>query len=154
MRNICWLLVLLSACNAGFDSGEKGPDKKMTVVDSAQIWKSSVLEYGDSIAYGKLALELSFNQMDHWALLYYSQVMCNKYNNAGACLDCYKINCEVLSPDNLKTYDSATYIMGEYYLLRAHELGNSSAKYYVKKHFGSNIPHAKDLRDSILWKFK
>jgi hypothetical protein len=108
--------------------------------------------FGDPVAYGKLALELSFKRNDHWALLYYAQLMCNKYNYANACLDCYKINNEVLSPDNLKTHDSVTYILGKYYLLKAYELGCSDSHVYVERYFGVSVPHTVDWTEGLLWR--
>ncbi|OMP75483.1 MULTISPECIES: hypothetical protein [unclassified Chitinophaga] len=152
MKNKWWLLLLIIACSAGSSSKDNSTQSgEGIIVDSIYGWQHNVLADGDSISYGKLALELSFKRMDRWALLYYAQVMCNKYKNASACLDCYEINNEVGCPEHLKTYDSSTYVLGTYYLLRAYELGNSEAEGYVKDRFGNNVPHSIDLKDGALW---
>ncbi|WPQ61465.1 hypothetical protein SIO70_24195 [Chitinophaga sancti] len=133
MKNAWWLFLLLCACRAGNSSKDNTIQSGGgIIVDSIYGWQHNVLADGDSISYGKLALELSFKRMDRWALLYYAQVMCNKYKNARACLDCYEINNEVGCPEHLKTYDSLTYVLGTYYLLRHMNLAIQKQKGMLK----------------------
>lgn len=119
------------------------------MTDSVYLWKEDVLIAGDTVAYKNLVYELTFKQVNHWDLLYYAQLMCNKYNYPAACNECYRINHEEYSPTNRKTYDSLTYRFGIYYLLKAYELGDFESQFIVKRYFGENIPTSKDYLGRI-----
>ncbi|MGX5819678.1 hypothetical protein ACWKWU_15885 [Chitinophaga lutea] len=112
--------------------------------DSLFLWGEDVILYGDTVAFGKMTLEATFHRVEHWSILYYAQLMCNKYNYAPACLMAYEINADVLSPSNRQSHDSVAARFGRYYLLRAYELGDLEAGFVVKKVFPEGAPKAEE----------
>lgn len=94
--------------------------------DSLGDIESRILLNGDTIAYNCL-LENYNRRILQIEILYFSEVMCNKYNYAPACLDCYYTRSEIKNPTILKANDSFSYKMGIYYLLRAKFLGDKTA---------------------------
>ena len=102
--------------------------------DTLELLKEKIINYGDTIAYNKLSLYHTF-KLTPWPILYYSQIMCNKYGYAFGCYDCYMINCEKYNPENLRSKDSLSYIFGIYYLLKANEMGYRDAKDDLEKIF-------------------
>jgi hypothetical protein len=108
----------------------------MDISNLNELTEKIILTGSDSayrIVSQKFSLDLNYKE-----LLFYSQLMCNKYNNGEACYMCYEINTEKLSPDNFKTNDSLTRVLGIYYLLKANELQCESAQYDIEALFPNN----------------
>jgi len=130
----CYLLLLaLLSCN--HYTKQKISPFNPNYVDSIGAFKERVIRFGDTVAYNKLSLYYTFN-LTPWPLLYYSQIMCNKYKYPFACFDCYLIDCEKTNPENFQSNDSSTYIFGIYYLLKAKEMGYLDAKEEFNKVYG------------------
>jgi hypothetical protein len=107
-------------------------DIKDTNLESNNFFdlKSLIITKGDTNAYNTILRRNSLNTTRP-ELLYYSQIMCNKYNYSPACLECFYINCEIGNPKNIKSNDSFNYKLGLFYLFKAKELGNISSLYYL-----------------------
>ena len=107
--------------------------------------KKKIIRSGDIEAYTILSRKYSI-ELNYIDLLYYSQLMCNKYKDSDACFSCYCINSEIYTPENFKTNDSFTKKIGVYYLLKSFELGNASSKFEIKKYFKKNrIPSSREF---------
>lgn len=112
--------------------------------DSTILWENNIIKFGDTMAYKQLSRLFSLN-LRYRELLFYAQLMCNKYNNAEACYTCYEINSEVFTPINLRTNDSITLKIGTFYLLKSYELGYERARYPLKKLYKeAKIPNQKE----------
>lgn len=111
----------------------------MDISNLNELTEKIILTGSDSayrIVSQKFSLDLNYKE-----LLFYSQLMCNKYNDGEACYICFQINTEKLSPDNFKTNDSLTRVLGIYYLLKANELQCKSAQYDIDELFpNNNVP--------------
>ena len=131
--------MMLLACSNLSKKKKKSPTNQIDNTDLYDF-KIKVLTAGDTNAYNELSLKYTVYSIRPWDLLYYSQLMCNKYHYSNACLQCYFINHEDYLPENLKSKDSTTYAIGIYYLLKAKEYGCKSALYYIDRHFPDTIP--------------
>lgn len=147
MRNLSLLfLVLIFSCKKKKDA------IPILEIQNKEIanWEEQIVLKGDTSAYDKLSLYYTF-KLTPWPLLYYSQIMCNKFNYGFACFDCFIINSETSNPLNLRSNDSITNKFGIYYLLRAHELQYPEAKVELIKIFKNNrIPKSTNyLREQL-----
>lgn len=127
-------------------SNINNPNKEVnkSEIDSIEYFKKRVINIGDTIAYNKISLHYTFNLVP-WPLLFYSQIMCNKYKYPFACYDCYLIYAEKYTGENLKANDSLSKNFGIYYLLKAKEMGYKEAQDELKDVFrNSKIPTASD----------
>ena len=158
MKNITKIsifILLFSSCNEdGKKSGESLPRNSSELISGVSLsemkemttYKNEVLHSGKISSYKKLQIfyadKLLFNE-----LLFSAIIMANKYGYTPAYYDVFKGLKFTHPSGDFKKLDSLSKKLATYYLLKAHELGDSQALYQIKELLGSSItiPKSTDI---------
>lgn len=96
---------------------------------------------GDTIAYEELK-DIYFNSDHVKDFLKHSLIMANNFNHPKACLDVYHL----LKTNEINNENNMTNKLANYYLLKAHEMGQHNTENAIKERFNKaeNLPTSKD----------
>lgn len=138
------------SCNLNTNKEQKGvvddpKDLELPQKVADSLWRRAI-NVGDFKAYN----EVSNN---YWLLLkipelyYYAQLMANRHECPEAYMDLYDMFSweETINGVELAGKDSVSRNQALFYLLKAYELGEESAVYYVHEEFGDSITPPKSI---------
>jgi hypothetical protein len=104
--------------------------------ERTRLWEAAI-DSGNFVAYNKIAFAylMTYRFVD---LYYYSLIMANKYQCPEAYLNMYLILTHTVSTSDLTLFsnDNNTKNLALYYLLKAKELGLTSAEFGINEEFG------------------
>lgn len=115
-------------------------NKKYRDINKMEALKKAIESKGDTIAFIELE-EIYFNSGHGEEFLYYGVFMANAYNYSGGYMSVYRILRTGFGEEKYKLNDR----LANYYLLKAYELGNRSAKNSIEERFYNiKIPTSKE----------
>ncbi|AZA83533.1 hypothetical protein C1637_15240 [Chryseobacterium lactis] len=141
------ILISLISCSKQETSVNKTvketPDKFNINDDTIKRNLNDAIKKGDTLAYIRSLKAFTVHGYEK-EFLYYAIKMAEEHNYPLAYENVYTILVRISEENGYKT-DSK---IGDYYLLRAYELGSKSAKYDLESYYkGKKIPNSKSILD-------
>lgn len=141
-------LIYASACGAKIEDDKpvvEASDTGSVIMNQSQIdvLLKKAIDHGDCDSYQEAVVNRHLAG-DTYSLYIYSQIMANKYNCAiayyylGIGLESSRLGSVNIFKNGVKSIDNKTKNTIIYNYLKAHELGNNSAKYKLHEYFGKD----------------